>query len=70
MEKRLDENDKVNFKICDVTTSLTNMAIHILTNISKYQAMKLGHLEIFFLKNHTQNLVEKLDPDPFLKSQN
>ena len=53
MEKRLDENDKVNFKICDVTTSLTNMAI-----------------QIFFLKNHTQNLVEKLDPDPFLKSQN
>ena len=35
--------------------------------------MKFGQnikLEIFFLKNHTQNVVEKLFPDPFLKSQN
>ena len=26
--------------------------------------------EIFFWKNHTQNMVEKLFPDPFLKNQN
>ena len=26
--------------------------------------------ETFFLKNHIQNLAEKLFPDPFLKSQN
>ena len=48
------------------------IAMHILPNIlrRKYsQAMKLGQLtehtwETFFLKNHTQNLVEKLLPDP------
>ena len=27
-------------------------------------------VEIFFLKNHTKNVVEKLVPDPFVKSQN
>ena len=35
--------------------------------------MKFGQLinvtgETFFLKNHTQNVVEKLVPDPFLKN--
>ena len=39
------------------------------------QAMKFGQLIEYnmrniFLKNHTQNTVEKLSPDPFLKSQN
>ena len=52
-------------------------AIHILSNISRSrgnQTMKFGQLidydmrEIFFLKNHTQNVVEKLVPDPFLKN--
>ena len=28
------------------------------------------HHETFFLKNHTQNEVENLLPDPFLKNQN
>ena len=33
--------------------------------------MKFGQLiGIFFLKNHSQNLVEKLFQEPFLKSQN
>ena len=27
-------------------------------------------LETFFLKNHTQNVVEKLFPNPFLKNLN
>ena len=26
--------------------------------------------EIFFLKNHTQNVVEKLVPERFIKNQN
>ena len=35
------------------------------------QTMKFGQLiRIFFLKNRTQNLVEKLFQEPFLKSQN
>ena len=58
------------------------IAIHILPNISRSkdnQAMKFGQLieynmrNIFleiFLKIHTQNAVEKLFPDPFLKNQN
>ena len=49
-------------------------AIHIFTNISRSkgnQAMKFDQLiEYFFLKNHTQNPVEKLFPEPFLKNQN
>ena len=49
-------------------------AIHILLNISRTKGNKIrkfGQLieyitwEIFFLKNHTQNKVEKLFPDPF-----
>ena len=51
------------------------IAIRIFTNISiseGHQAMKFGQLiehnmRIFFLKNHTQNVVEKLFPGPFLK---
>ena len=50
--------------------------IHILPNISRSkgnQTMKFGQLieynmRNFFPENHTQYLVEKLIPDPFLKS--
>ena len=46
-----------------------------MTNISRSkdnQAMKFGQLieDKFFLKNHTQNVVETLFPDTFLKNQN
>ena len=44
------------------------IATHILPNISRSkgnETMKFGHLiEIFFLKNHTQNVVLKLVLDP------
>ena len=49
------------------------ITMHILPNISRRkcnQTMKLGQLieyNIFFLKNHTQNVVAKLVPDPFIK---
>ena len=51
------------------------IVIHILPNISRSksnQTMKFGQLiecnmKNIFLKNHTQNMVEKLVPDPFLK---
>ena len=54
------------------------MAIHILSNISRSksnQTMKFGELlehnmRNIFLINHTQNMLEKLFSDPFLKSQN
>ena len=52
--------------------------IHILLNIPKSkgnQTMKFGqlmkcNLNNIFLKNQSQNVVEKLFPDPFLKNQN
>ena len=54
------------------------IAIHILPNISRSkdnQTMKSGQLiewkkKTFLLKNHTQNMAEKLFPEPFLRNQN
>ena len=51
------------------------ITIHILFNISSSQynqAMKIGQLIEYnirniFIKNYTQNMVEKLVPDPFIK---
>ena len=46
VEKPLDQKDKIDFKICDVTTWLT-IGIQIFTNISRSkinQAMKFGQL--------------------------
>ena len=59
-------------------TGKQTIAMHILTNISKStgnQIMKFGQSieytwKTFFWKNHTQNVVEKLSPDPLPKSQN
>ena len=52
------------------------IAIYILPNNSRSksnQTMKFGQLIEYdmrniFLENHTQNVVEKLVPDPFLKN--
>ena len=54
------------------------ITINILPNILRSkgnQAMKLGHLIEYtmrniFLKNHRQNVVEKLAAHPFMKNQN
>ena len=54
------------------------IAIHMLPKIARgkgNQAITFGRLieykcDTFFLKNHTQNMVKKLFPDPFLKKQN
>ena len=47
--------------------------IHMLSNISRSklnQAMNFDQLiEIFFLKNHTQNVVEKLVTDTIIKKK-
>ena len=56
--------------------SYQTIAIHILPNISRSkgnQTMKSGQLiecnmRNISLKNHTQNMMEKLVPDPFLKN--
>ena len=52
------------------------IVIHILPNIERSkgnQTKKYGHLIEYnmrkiFLKNHSQNVVEKLVPDPFLEN--
>ena len=54
------------------------IAMHLLPNISRSkgnQTMKFGQLAEYnmrniFMKNHTQNVVEKLFSDSFLKNQN
>ena len=62
----------------DVTVREKKSEIHILANFSRSkdnQKMKLGQLTEYnmrniFLKSYTQNAVEKLFPDAFLKTQN
>ena len=76
-KKRLDLKYQLNFKLYNVLTWLTKITVHILPNILQSkgnQTMKFGQLieynrETFFLKNHTQNVGEKLFQDPFLKNQ-
>ena len=54
------------------------IAIHILPNISRskgYQAMKSSQLIEYnmrniFNENHTQNVLEKVFPEPYLNNQN
>ena len=74
--KRLNKKAKTNFKIYDVMNWETDNTIHIVPNVLRSkgnQTMKVGQFvtrEIFFSKNHTQNEVEKLISDLFLKNQN
>ena len=54
------------------------IAIHILPNISRskgnqtveFDQLLQYNMKTFFLENHTQNVVDKLFPDPFLTNQN
>ena len=74
LKKWLDQKDKVDFKIYDVTTWLTNYYKHILPNTSQSksnQTRKLGQLKeekraIFFFKNHAENEAGTMVPDLFL----
>ena len=36
----------------------------------EYKIFTEINIKIFFLKNHTQNVMEKLVPDSFIKNQN
>ena len=49
------------------------IVIYILPDISRsngYQTMKFGHIiETFFLKNHSQNVMDKIFPDSYLKNK-
>ena len=73
VEKPLDKNAKIDFKIYDVINWEVIISIHILPNISRSKGnhtMNFGwSIESHFSKSHTQNVVEKLVEDPFIKSQ-
>ena len=53
-------------------------AVYILPKISRskgnhvmeFAQLRGNNMKIFFQKNHTQNVMEKPFPDPFLKKQN
>ena len=75
LKKQLDEKYKVNFKIHNVTTWLTNdCSIHI--HIAQYPRSKNNHtmkldqlivyIKIFFFKTNTESKVGRLVLDPFL----
>ena len=72
--KIFDKKDMINSKFLTSQPRKQTISIHILSNISRSKdnhANKLGQLiETFFLKNHTQNVVEKLFSDSFLKIHN
>ena len=64
MENRLDKKAKIKFKIHDIKNWITNNYNTHIAQISRNnvnQTIKFGQLkEIFSLKNHPQNAVEKL----------
>ena len=75
VEQRFDE--KVNFKIYDVINRITdNYNIHIGQYLRKWKqpGSEIWAVNItwkrFFLKNHSQNVEEKLFSDCFLKNKN
>ena len=71
VRKRLDQKAKVNFKIYDVTSCIiNNYNTHIARCLKKQRqsdneilSVKTISLEIFFLKNHAQNVMERLVPN-------
>ena len=71
-EKEIDQKDNVNLRIYDIATREANN--YNTLGSKDNQTMKFGQLieyniEIFFLKNHTQNVGEKLFQALFLKNQ-
>ena len=70
--KWVDKKDKANFKFYDVTAWLTNSCKHILPNMASSkgtQRKKFGQLiECNMRKIFTENVMEKLIPDLFLKN--
>ena len=73
IEKQLDIKAKVIFRIYDVSEWITKYTLPNISRSKGKQTAKFGQLieyNISFLKNHTQNVAEKLVPDPFIKNQN
>ena len=77
IEKRLNEKGMVSFKAYDVTDWTANSCnTHIAQYLKKERqpwnlvSHKNITLEIFFLKNRIEGVVQKLVPGPFIKNQN
>ena len=73
LEKWLDKKISVNSKVYDVTDWITdNQNIHIVQYLYKLRQNEIWSVnrvyELFFLKNHTQNMVEKLVSDHSIKN--
>ena len=76
VEKRFDKKANANFKIYDVTVIPTKIIIHIYFLIThEIKTTRQRNFvnewnitwQIFFLKNYTQNVMEKLVPDTLTK---
>ena len=74
VEKLLDQKDQVNLKVYDVTACETsNCNIPNISRSKGNHRMKFSQLieynmkNTFFLKNNTQNIVEKLFPEPLFE---
>ena len=69
VEKQLDQKDKVNFKIYNATTWVTE---NCNTYVNQYlkKERQSGNDIWLVKKNHTQYTMEMLFPDHFLKNQN
>ena len=74
MRKLLDKKIEIHFKIYHLIDWETyNYNTYILANISRSrvnQTAKVGPLKGVFFTHYTQNVIEKLLPDLFLKTQN
>ena len=73
LEKWLDKKISVNSKVYDVTDWITDYQnIHIVQYLYKLRQNEIWSVnrvyELFFLKNHTQNMVEKLVSDHSIKN--
>ena len=70
--KGLDKKDKTYLKLYDVTAWLANNRNTNISRSKSNKTMKFGQLiecnmRKFVLKDHTQNVMEELVPDSFLK---
>ena len=71
--KGFDEKDQIDFEIYETNNCNTNIAQY--SRSKGVQKIKFGSLiehnmRNIFVQNHTQNVVEKLFPDSFIKNQN
>ena len=70
--ERLDKMAEANFKIHDITSRIKKINILPVNTASKSnhnENWSNFNMKNIFIEKHTEHVVEKLDPDPFLKYQ-